>query len=137
MNEQLLHKFTILLQQESSQASMGVILNLPTTESYIMIVQDCVVPTISAGGTVDTSPPTPTDGQILSSKKMKNTKAFDFIIQYGGPSGHKRDDNDNNDDRKNRKPSPFIWLHDNDILKQKEIGICILGHTNTEEQGFG
>jgi putative AlgH/UPF0301 family transcriptional regulator len=68
INEQLFHKATILFLQDTPEASIGVILNLPTKDSYTLLVRDYLT-TDDVG------------------KKSKTNKAFDFVVRYGGPSG--------------------------------------------------
>ena len=63
LKEQLFHKSTILLLQEDPDASIGVILNLPTTDVYTMVIRE------KNGG----------DG----------VSKINFPIRYGGPSGRK------------------------------------------------
>lgn len=70
INEQLFHKATILFLQDTPEASIGVILNLPTKDSYTLLVRDFLT-TDDVG------------------KKSKTNKAFDFVVRYGGPSGSK------------------------------------------------
>ena len=70
INEQLFHKATILFLQDTPEASIGVILNLPTKDAYTLLVRDFLT-TDDVG------------------KKSKTNKAFDFVVRYGGPSGSK------------------------------------------------
>jgi putative AlgH/UPF0301 family transcriptional regulator len=99
INEQLFHKATILFLQDTPEASIGVVLNLPTKDTYTLLVRDYLT-TDDVG------------------KKSKTNKAFDFVVRYGGPSGS-RDEGEQ-----------LIWLHDSDILKDKEIGSPISGQTS-------
>jgi hypothetical protein len=62
LKEQLFHKSTVLLLQDDPDASIGVILNLPTTDVHTMVIRE-------------------KDGGGMST--------INFPIRYGGPSGRK------------------------------------------------